>query len=135
MNLYYTPNNAAMGFSKRKSSISRRRTIAVRQQPVNMKMFRFAAFLLIILAAFTFGAMVQAFAGDDKQAVSSLQGADEYKIPQAVMITVLPGDTLWDIATAHAPEGAHIPKYIHQIKLLNDLKTSSLSIGQVLQLP
>lgn len=49
-------------------------------------------------------------------------------------VTVLPGDTLWSIATAVAPE-ADPRDVIDAIRRLNLLQTSALSVGQELALP
>lgn len=115
------------------SGVARRNTIAPQRSLSHYKLFRFIAFLLIILAAITFGAMMQVFAGNDR--ADYAPEAANYEIPEAVIITVMPGDTLWDIAAQHAPKGSNLQQYIFDTMKLNDLKTSSLSIGQVLQLP
>lgn len=130
MNAYTT--YSSVGFDTRKG-VTRRNTIASQSTRSRYKALRFMAFLLIILAAITFGAMIQVFASNDREGYGPQ--AANYEIPEAVIITVIPGDTLWDIATQHAPRGTNLQQYIFDMMKLNDLKTSSLSIGQVLQLP
>jgi len=95
------------------------------------------AFILVLSAAFTMGMVVQAFAGNDRTELGGSEGtaADEYEIPQARLITVMPGDTLWELASRHAPEGTHLQKYVYELKQLNHLKSSTIHIGQILQLP
>ena len=47
---------------------------------------------------------------------------------------VEPGDTLWDIATEHAPKGTDKREYIFNVKRDNGLKTSVLQPGMVLEI-
>lgn len=48
--------------------------------------------------------------------------------------TVRGGDTLWDIATEYAPEGADIREYIYNLKKQNGLKNSNICPGMVLEI-
>lgn len=50
------------------------------------------------------------------------------------IITVCAGDTLWSIAEEHVGE-SDIRNSIYEIKKLNELKTSELTIGQELLVP
>lgn len=55
-------------------------------------------------------------------------------------ITIIQGDTLWNIADEQQMnnpyfENKDIREIIYQIKKVNQLKTSSLQIGQKLQIP
>ncbi|MFD0872522.1 cell division suppressor protein YneA [Chlamydia abortus] len=50
-------------------------------------------------------------------------------------IDVAPGDTLWSIASKHAPEGESTRSYINKIKKVNQLQSSVLHEGQILFLP
>lgn len=50
-------------------------------------------------------------------------------------IIIHSGDTLWDIAVEHFDESYDIRKVIYDIKKLNDLSSSELSIGQIVKLP
>ena len=54
--------------------------------------------------------------------------------PALVDITVAPGDTLWSIATASAPD--RDPRaVIDEIKQLNDVSGDVLPVGVVLRVP
>lgn len=48
---------------------------------------------------------------------------------------VLAGDTLWDIAASIAEPDEDVRVVIAEIKRLNGLPVSSLSVGQVLMIP
>ncbi|MNC84087.1 Cell division suppressor protein YneA [compost metagenome] len=50
-------------------------------------------------------------------------------------VDVCPGDTLWDIAVAHLPEGESVRSYINKIKKENGLKNADIRAGQILVLP
>jgi LysM repeat protein len=45
------------------------------------------------------------------------------------------GDTLWSLAGKYAHKGQDVREYIHEMKILNGLKSNVLQEGQVLQLP
>ena len=45
------------------------------------------------------------------------------------------GDTLWDIADDHTPDKGEVWNTIEEIKRLNDLGSSVIHPGQVLQVP
>ncbi|MFD1270344.1 LysM peptidoglycan-binding domain-containing protein [Paenibacillus motobuensis] len=47
----------------------------------------------------------------------------------------MPGDTLWEIASEHKPQGKDIRKYIDSIKRVNGKHVSSIQAGEVLVLP
>lgn len=51
-----------------------------------------------------------------------------------ITIVVLPGDTLWSIATQQAPKNMDVREYIWQIEKLNNI-SASLQPGQRLVLP
>ena len=48
---------------------------------------------------------------------------------------VKPGDTLWHIAEAHAPDGQDVRSAIATIERINDLDGGILQAGQVLEIP
>ena len=50
-------------------------------------------------------------------------------------IVVTSGDTLWDIASDFYGSNSDIRKKVTMIKKANDLRTSELSVGQVLLIP
>ena len=45
------------------------------------------------------------------------------------------GDNLWSIADDHTPEGQDVRNMIEAIKRLNDLESSVIHPGQVLEIP
>lgn len=55
--------------------------------------------------------------------------------PTPTAYVVQPGDTLWSIAEVAYGDDMDTRQAIHSIKALNDLGSSSLSIGQPLLLP
>ncbi|MDH3731716.1 MAG: LysM peptidoglycan-binding domain-containing protein [Acidimicrobiia bacterium] len=55
--------------------------------------------------------------------------------PTPTAYVVQPGDTLWSIAEAAYDDDVDTRQAIHSIRALNELDTSSLSIGQPLLLP
>lgn len=55
--------------------------------------------------------------------------------PEYDTVYITEGDTLWAIATTNLKRGSDIRKYIHDIRQLNDLETSTLYVGQQLIVP
>jgi nucleoid-associated protein YgaU len=45
------------------------------------------------------------------------------------------GDTLWEIAEEHGPEGVDRRKVVAAIERINDVTASSLQAGQVIEIP
>lgn len=45
------------------------------------------------------------------------------------------GDTLWEIAAEHGPDGVDRRKVVAAIERINDLGSSGLQAGQVIELP
>jgi hypothetical protein len=56
-------------------------------------------------------------------------------VPHYATVTVQPGDTLWSIASAHAPASADIQEMIDQISAVNHLGAAPLLPGQRLRIP
>ena len=48
---------------------------------------------------------------------------------------VKPGDTLWEIAETHGPDGRDIRAIVSTIERINDLEGAMLQAGQVIELP
>lgn len=49
-------------------------------------------------------------------------GADAPAVPaSAATVTIAPGDTLWDVAVEHAPDGTDPRDYLARLRALNDL--------------
>lgn len=55
--------------------------------------------------------------------------------PTFVTHTVRTGDTLWDLASVHAPQGSDLRDFVLDLKWVNDLESSALRPGQVLLIP
>ncbi len=87
---------------------------------------RFGA--LVVLAALVV-VVAQAFAG----------GADATSpvtVPvSATTVVVQPGQTLWDIASVHAPAGTSTWAYVEELSELNGITGSQVDAWQVLRLP
>jgi nucleoid-associated protein YgaU len=60
---------------------------------------------------------------------------DDAELVGAERHVVRPGDTIWDIAAEHLPEGTSVQDYVAEIILLNDIDPAELSPGSVLDLP
>ncbi|CAN5860811.1 hypothetical protein BH20ACT7_BH20ACT7_04050 [soil metagenome] len=54
---------------------------------------------------------------------------------EQVEVVIAPGDTIWDLAHAHAPAGQSPQTYITSILDANDLDATALLPGTVLRLP
>jgi LysM repeat protein len=107
------------------------------------KAIRFIVALLVLTLVFSFGAFVQAYAGNaDSVKSNSITNAGSSTVNtvlnegrQPVKIVVNAGDTLWDIASMHVSNEQNIRSYITNIKKLNGLASSSIKEGDVLILP
>jgi LysM domain len=53
----------------------------------------------------------------------------------SIHAVVQPGDTIWDIAAPHVPEGMSLQDYVAEVLLLNDVDPAALEPGSVLDLP
>lgn len=81
---------------------------------------RFFSFLFLLFATALIIGSVTANAGSVRT---------EYRT-----ITVMPGDTLWDIAQDNAGS-EDVRKYIYEIKKVNQLDNATIYAGQKLYLP
>lgn len=86
------------------------------------------AVLVIVLIGAAVVVGPQAFAN------SSSADASAFSVP-SVTYTVMPGDTLWAIASSITSQGADVQEVVGSIKRLNVLENSSLRAGQELLLP
>jgi LysM repeat protein len=114
----------------------------------NKRMMRRVFLMLILTCVFMSGAILHAYAGvnteesgestaaDAHQEVSYVsQSAPKTAAVVSYTVDVCPGDTLWDIASAHMPKDGNIRSYINKIKKINNLKSSDIRAGQILVLP
>jgi hypothetical protein len=109
------------------------------------KTIRFFITLIVLTFVFSFGAFVQAYAGDTASTVSNntavTSGSSNNNhsstspAPAVKKIIVDNGDTLWDIAAMHVSKGQNVRSYITNIKKINGLSSSSINAGDVLILP
>ncbi|MDR1778513.1 MAG: LysM peptidoglycan-binding domain-containing protein [Clostridiales Family XIII bacterium] len=91
---------------------------------------RFSIFVITVL---TIGILIGAFVfGWAFNRTLEASGAEETRY---ATVTVISGDTLWDIATAYAPAGTDVRSYIREICRTNDLDSQSVYEGQTLQVP
>lgn len=92
---------------------------------------RLAAIVFALAIGFMFGTMVEAF-----EVPTSVESGHVPEAEQsAATVVVMPGDSLWSIARAHAPEGMDVRKYVHALRKANGLEGSVLHAGQTLVLP
>lgn len=85
---------------------------------------RVVVFVLGLLVAFAAGVLLAA-----GSVATGERGADAYEV-----VTVRPGDTLWDIA-ADAADGESVPSMVSEIRDLNSLDSSMVVVGQELRVP
>ncbi len=64
-----------------------------------------------------------------------LNNAEGQTKDQFMVVEVLYGDTIWDIAQEHLSEGMDLRKAVHVIMLLNDISSEELQPGQTLKIP
>ncbi|WP_244209319.1 LysM peptidoglycan-binding domain-containing protein [Paenibacillus ferrarius] len=110
----------------------------------NTKAFvRFFLLAIILVAVFSCGAMVQAYAGDAATTSTNTSAVKQspsnsnqiYRTIVQERVVIQRGDTIWEIASLHKKSGENIRSYIDKIKTINHLTTSALQEGQVLILP
>jgi hypothetical protein len=53
----------------------------------------------------------------------------------AAVVTVEAGDTLWEYAAEHAPEGMSETEFVEEVRSLNHLPTGRITAGQQIELP
>lgn len=102
---------------------------------LRLSVIRFAFLFTVILAAFSVGAIVQANAGPADKGTEPAASKPAVAAKSQTTIIVEQGDTLWDIAQAHAPKGTNVRNYQEQVKRLNHLNGVTLRVGQRLLLP
>jgi LysM repeat protein len=124
MQTFYTQTNSKHDYSTTNAS-----------KRYKKKRFRFAVLSALLLSSFMFGAYMDVFANSNH----SLENTSTTQVvtieEQFATIDVEQGDTLWKIASDHAPEGIDVRDYIHQIKNENNLVDHRIQIGQLLRLP
>lgn len=81
--------------------------------------------VLFVFIMITTTGMVTTFASSSNES-----GNESYE-----SVIVMPGDTLWEIAVDHKPNGQDTRVYIDAIKRVNDLKVSAIQAGDTLLLP
>ncbi|MGH3921385.1 MAG: LysM peptidoglycan-binding domain-containing protein [Pseudonocardiaceae bacterium] len=59
--------------------------------------------------------------------------ASAVRPPLAVVVGQ--GDTVWDLALAHAPSTQNPVEYVAEVIVINDVKAAALEPGMVLRLP
>ena len=54
---------------------------------------------------------------------------------EGFVVTVQPGDTMWEICEDNLPANTEIRDYVYKVKYINKLKTMELEVGQEIFLP
>lgn len=109
--------------------LARRRVTARRRRAV-----------LAVVAAAAFAAGVLAASvgesGLPGRAGSAGAGQGPHPAPSAgETVVVAPGDTVWDLAQEHRPEGMRAREYVTAILERNDMEPTALRPGTVVRLP
>jgi len=52
-----------------------------------------------------------------------------------IRAVVAPGDTIWDLAAPHVPEGMDLQSYVAEVIMRNEVDPGALEPGSVLDLP
>jgi hypothetical protein len=60
-------------------------------------------------------------------------GAGDVAVTRTVVVR--PGDTIWDLAGAHAPAGEDRRAFVAEIVAINEVQPSALRPGMVLKVP
>lgn len=116
---YYYPQSVSN--QKKRKHMQRKRTARV-------------LFMLVMIGlSLLFSAMVSVYASDEKAAA----GTEEAQLAAYTYVSysVERGDTLWGIAKLYLPENTDIRSFIHDIKMMNQMKSSMLQEGQLLHIP
>lgn len=90
---------------------------------VNKK--RFIIFLVAVFLTITL-----AFNG-----LTNLSLAYGYEQGNYAEMTIIHGDTLWEIAKRNNPYNEDIRKIVHKIMEINDMKSANLKVGSVIKIP
>lgn len=131
-------------YSNSQVNSTHHRSLPTRKSNFNppKKAIRFFVVVLALTLVFSFGAFVQAYAGNADTAkmnslsisnITAYTSSGVSHVPNKVVVDR--GDTLWDIASKHVSKGQNIRTYIAQIKALNGLTSSSIKESDVLILP
>jgi len=86
---------------------------------------RFLVFLSILCAVF-----IIIISGATK-----LNRVYSSKTGEFIEITIVPGDTLWEIAKRNNPYNQDIRKIVYEIMKLNNMKSASLKSGSTIKIP
>lgn len=91
---------------------------------------RIGALAVLLAAVVLIGqAVAGGLAGDGSTAV------DEAVPVSASTVVVQPGQTLWEVASQHAPAGIAPRAYLDQLRAANGIEGSAVDAWQVLRLP
>lgn len=104
---------------KRRSGMNNRKHIRVKSK------FRFTLFVAIMI--------ITAVAGFNS--IFGLYTASSEPEHEFVTVEVMPGETLWEIASEHMPSDMDTRKAVHMIQEENDLDDASIKPGQHIRVP
>ena len=54
---------------------------------------------------------------------------------EGIVVTVQPGDTMWEICEENLPANTDLRDYVYKVKYVNEMKTMELKVGQEIYLP
>ena len=108
----------------RRPAAPRARAVPARRRPNVLLRRRIAAVLVIAVVALAVSGL---------WAMRSEASSDAGVVEATVVVA--PGDTVWDIAAAYTPAGAHPQAYVAEVLRYNDLTASAVLPGTVLRLP
>ncbi|WP_243735092.1 LysM peptidoglycan-binding domain-containing protein [Paenibacillus turpanensis] len=109
-----------------------------------VRLFIIALFMLVL---FSFTMILSAFANSNERLPSSdpsleavnrtgvVDASSKSTVKPGKTVYISPGETLWSIAERYAPDHMDKRAYIHELKKLNQMKSSSITVGQKLVLP
>ncbi|WP_370324542.1 LysM peptidoglycan-binding domain-containing protein [Euzebya sp.] len=95
--------------------------------PTTRLRIRWARVALLVLAV---AVLTWALAG-----LTATTSAADAPAADPVQVVVQPGDTLWDLARAHAPAGVATLEFVRQVEERNGVRAGRLLPGHVLVLP
>lgn len=86
---------------------------------------RFIVFLSILFIVF----------GTAVSGMIKLNPVYSSKSEEFVEITIVPGDTLWEIAKRNNPYNQDVRKIVYEIMKINNMKSASLKSGSTIKIP
>ncbi|WP_161631202.1 LysM peptidoglycan-binding domain-containing protein [Paenibacillus pinihumi] len=86
--------------------------------------------VLLMSFLFSFLFLVQSNASNHAEDAERAAGVSDNNF-----VIVTAGDSLWDIAKRHKPEETELRQFIYELQRFNQLSSSSLNAGDVIEIP